>query len=97
MRQRLIQETTQRMQSASQYCQLLKQKLVTLDPEAVLRRGYAVVRQANGVVARSTAELEVGQELNVQLAQGQMTVQITHLHPSIRQNLDIGHDETPGE
>jgi exodeoxyribonuclease VII large subunit len=96
MRQRLIQETTQRMQYASQHCQLLKQKLVTLDPEAVLRRGYAVVRQANGIVARSTAELEIGQELNVQLAQGQMTVQITHLHPSF-QNLDNGRDETHGE
>jgi exodeoxyribonuclease VII large subunit len=82
MEQRLVQGTTQRLQFATQHCQLLKQKLVTLDPEAVLKRGYALVRQTDGAVARSTADLAIGQELNIQLSQGHMTVTVRDLNPS---------------
>ncbi len=87
MRRRLIQSTTHRFQQSAQHCQLLKQKLMTLDPEAVLRRGYSLVRQENGAVVRSAAELVPGQILNVQLAQGQVTVNVLdilephHAHP----------------
>jgi exodeoxyribonuclease VII large subunit len=76
MRQRLIQSTAHRLQQSEQHCQLLRQKLMTLDPEAVLRRGYALVRQENGAAVRSSAELVPGQRLNVQLAQGQATVTV---------------------
>jgi exodeoxyribonuclease VII large subunit len=76
MRQRLIQQTNQQMQQATQHCQMLRQKLNTLDPEAVLRRGYAVVRQTDGSLARSADQLIPGQTLQVRLPQGQITVQI---------------------
>jgi exodeoxyribonuclease VII large subunit len=58
---------------------LLKQKLVTLDPQAVLQRGYAVVRQENGAIARSAAEFAPGQALQIQLGQGQLKVKITEV------------------
>jgi len=76
MRQRLTQSTLQPLQEATQHCELLRQKLSALDPAAVLRRGYALVRQADGTVARSAAELTPGQELTVQLAQGQLQVTV---------------------
>lgn len=85
-RQKLIQLTTQRFQRASQHCQLLQSKLATLDPKSVLKRGYAVVRQQNGAnhesgkpfwgIARSTAGLERGQDLLIQLSQGQVKVEV---------------------
>lgn len=75
-RQQLVQGTTQRLQMADQHCHLLRQKLVTLDPKAVLKRGYAVVRQENGVIARSSTELALEQELAIQLGQGQVKVRI---------------------
>lgn len=78
-RQRLVQSMTQRLQEATQHCRLLQQKLITLDPEAVLRRGYAVVRQTNGTVARSAAELKPGQELTIKLAQGQARVIVSKI------------------
>jgi len=81
-RQQLLQVTTQRFQRAFQHCQLLEQKLATLDPQAVIKRGYAVVRQENGAIARSAAELAPGQELSIQLGQGQLKVQITEIQPS---------------
>jgi len=77
-----LQVTTQRFQRAFQHCQLLEQKLATLDPQAVIKRGYAVVRQENGAIARSAAELAPGQELSIQLGQGQLKVQITEIQPS---------------
>ncbi|WP_413199310.1 exodeoxyribonuclease VII large subunit [Nostoc piscinale] len=75
-RQQLLQVTSQRSQQATQHLELLRQKLATLDPKAVLQRGYAVVRQENGAIARHANELTVGQELLVQLGQGEVKVKV---------------------
>lgn len=87
MRQRLMHGTTQQLQQANQHCQLLRQKLITLDPKAVLRRGYAVVRQTNGGVVRSPADLALGQNLTVQLAQGQIKVNVSEIFSSTQDSL----------
>jgi exodeoxyribonuclease VII large subunit len=78
-RRQLIQNTNYRLQEAIQHCYLLRQKLLTLDPAAVLRRGYAVVRQQEGSIVRSDAALTPGQELMVQLAQGRLKVRVTEI------------------
>jgi exodeoxyribonuclease VII large subunit len=57
----------------------LRQQLATLDPENVLKRGYAVVRTENGMIARSTANLVTGQELQIQLGEGQIKVKVTKI------------------
>jgi exodeoxyribonuclease VII large subunit len=62
-------------------CQLLKQKLMALDPKAVLQRGYAVVRQENNEIVRSTANLIPEQELKIQLGRGVLKVKITKILP----------------
>lgn len=54
-------------------------KLETLDPKAVLKRGYAVVRQENGAIARSSTELVPGEKIFIQLSQGQVKVQVTEI------------------
>jgi exodeoxyribonuclease VII large subunit len=79
LRQRLMQNTNHHLQAAHQHCHLLRQKLITLDPEAVLRRGYAVARQSDGTVVRAIAELTPGQELTLQLAQGKAKVTVSQL------------------
>lgn len=75
LRQRLIQSTQRRFQTASQHCQMLQEKLTTLDPQAVLQRGYAVVRAESGIV-RSTTDVTVGENLTIHLAQGQIGVTV---------------------
>ncbi len=82
LRQRVLQASALRIQREQQHCQLLKQKLVTLDPQAVLQRGYAVVRQANGAIARSAGDLAVGQSLEVVLETGKLTVRVLDIHES---------------
>ncbi len=74
--QQLLQATRQRSQQAVQRCQLLQQKLATLDPKAVLKRGYAVVRQENGAITRSSSELAPGEKLSIHLEQGQVKVKV---------------------
>lgn len=81
MRQQLIQSTMQRWHQASLHCQMLQQTLQTLDPEAVLRRGYAVVRQADGTLVRSPEGLVPGQPLMVQLTEGQLKVTVDEILP----------------
>lgn len=79
LRQRLVQATTQRFDKASQHCQLLQQKLATLDPKSVLQRGFAVVRQENGSIARSAGNLKVGQDLLIQLGKGEAKVKVIEI------------------
>jgi exodeoxyribonuclease VII large subunit len=78
-RQQLIQCTSRRFSQASRHCEFLRQKLATLDPENVLKRGYAVVRMENGTIARSTANLVRGQELQIQLGEGEIKVKVTDI------------------
>ena len=73
--QRLVAGLTQRLQTAQHQHQLLREKLVALDPEAVLKRGYAVVR-AEGKVATDAAALSVGDELEIQLSQGSLNARV---------------------
>lgn len=71
---------------ATQQVQLLRQKLETLDPKAVLKRGYAVVRQNRGAIVRSSTDLAPGQNLLIQLNQGQALVQVTQILESSNLN-----------
>ncbi|AFZ12597.1 Exodeoxyribonuclease VII large subunit [Crinalium epipsammum PCC 9333] len=78
LRHRLLQATSWRLQRETQHCQMLRQKLATLDPKAVLQRGYAVVRK-DGAIARSTNQLQIGEELNIQLEQGEVKVKVIEI------------------
>ncbi|MEQ8380792.1 MAG: exodeoxyribonuclease VII large subunit [Coleofasciculus sp. A1-SPW-01] len=78
-RQRLIHSTSWRISQATQHCQFLGQKLATLDPTNVLKRGYAVVRTEQGKIARNATSLVPGEELQIQLAEGQINVQVTEI------------------
>ncbi len=78
-RHQLLQATNYRLKSETQHCQMLREKLATLAPQAVLQRGYAVIRQENASIVRSTDGLVVGQELDVQLGEGQVKVKVTKI------------------
>lgn len=77
--QKLQQTTSRRFSQASRHCQFLREKLATLDPESVLKRGYAVVRTEDGTIARSAANLAPGQELQIQLGEGEVKVKVTEI------------------
>ena len=78
-REKLVQAMNSKSQQSKQHLELLRQKLITLNPRAVLQRGYAVVRQENGTIARDASELEVGEELLIQLSQGAAKVKVIEI------------------
>ncbi|HEY9845270.1 MAG TPA: exodeoxyribonuclease VII large subunit, partial [Candidatus Caenarcaniphilales bacterium] len=82
LRQRLFQVTRTRVQQATQHHQLLAQKLAALDPQAVLKRGYSVVRQADSTIIRAPTELHLKQVLTIQLLDGYVKVQVTEIPAS---------------
>ena len=78
-RQELIKCTSRRLSQANQECEFLRQKLATLDPNNVLKRGYAVVRGNDGTIARLASELVVGEELQVKLGEGEVKVKVVEI------------------
>ena len=78
-REKLVQAINSKSQQAKQNLELLRQKLITLNPRAVLQRGYAVVKQENGNIVRDASELEVGEELLIQLGKGGAKVKVVEI------------------
>ncbi len=53
--------------------------LAALNPLAVLQRGYAIVRAADGTVIRRAAQLSAGQQIQLRLADGQADATISSI------------------
>jgi exodeoxyribonuclease VII large subunit len=81
--QRLQQTTQQRLHQQERHLQNLGQRLQNLDPQVVLRRGYAIVRAAEPAspAIRNVAHLQPQQELTVQFAQGRIKVKVVEICP----------------
>ncbi|MCG9892036.1 MAG: exodeoxyribonuclease VII large subunit [Thermosynechococcaceae cyanobacterium MS004] len=76
----LLQSVTYRLKSEEQHQQLLRQKLDTLNPRGVLKRGYAIARTLDQKIVRSAAELTPGQTLTLDLGEGSVTVEVSGPH-----------------
>jgi exodeoxyribonuclease VII large subunit len=67
---RLALGAARRMDAFDAQLARLKAGLTSLNPEAVLERGYSLTRDAQGVVVRDAAKLQVGERLTTTLARG---------------------------
>ncbi|MBD2102930.1 exodeoxyribonuclease VII large subunit [Leptolyngbya sp. FACHB-261] len=76
LRQPLQRALIWRYQRAEQQQQTLRARLVALDPQAVLQRGYAVVRQASGTICKQANAVQPGELLTLQLAEGNLQVKV---------------------
>ncbi|UCD42905.1 MAG: exodeoxyribonuclease VII large subunit, partial [Chloroflexota bacterium] len=54
----------------------LELRLNALSPQAVLERGYAIVTQTGGDLVRSTSQVQPGDDLQVQVSDGQFDVRV---------------------
>ncbi|MDB9528091.1 exodeoxyribonuclease VII large subunit [Oscillatoria sp. CS-180] len=75
-KQQIRQILQHRLQTAQQHCRYLSQTLKTLDPESVLRRGYAVVRAEGDRVINSNQQVSVGDNLHIRLAEGAIIAKV---------------------
>lgn len=76
LKRRLIYGVQGELRQASDRCQALQEQLLTLDPERVIRRGYALVKDEAGQLVTNADAVRPNQTLRVQLAQGQLTVRV---------------------
>lgn len=76
LKRRLIYGVQGELRQASDRCQALQEQLLTLDPERVIRRGYALVKDEAGQLVTNADAVRPQQTLRVQLAQGQLTVRV---------------------
>jgi len=76
---KLLGTTANIITEANSKCKLLREKLMALDPEKVLTRGYAVVETEDGSLVISTAQLVPEQELTIKLGKGLLKVRITEI------------------
>jgi exodeoxyribonuclease VII large subunit len=67
---RLALAAARRMDSFEAQLARLRASLASLDPQAVLERGYSLTRDAQGAVVRDAAKLQVGDRLGTTLARG---------------------------
>lgn len=66
---------THRLQLQRTHLRGLEQRLVSLNPLVVLRRGYAMVTLPDGRIVRSVNQVQSGDWLNVQVSDGQFEAQ----------------------
>jgi exodeoxyribonuclease VII large subunit len=71
---RAMQNGLQRNQDT---LQRLGSNLQHLNPEAVLARGFSMVRSSNGSIVRSSAELSVNEEISMRFSHGSATARVT--------------------
>jgi exodeoxyribonuclease VII large subunit len=64
----------------------LRGALQALSPLAVLERGYALVRDEQGAVVRSVAQLSIGQTVSTRVAQGSFSSEVRDLQSNLQTN-----------
>ena len=74
----------------------LERQRRSLDPKGPLARGYALIRRADGSLARSAAALYTGEQVAMEFAEGRRTA-VVETQP-VRRRATAGHtDERQGD
>jgi exodeoxyribonuclease VII large subunit len=71
--------TSRSLQQVEGKLEILQEKLASLNPAAVLQRGYAAAIKSNGVAVSTTDGLALGEELTVRLSRGSLKVKIVEI------------------
>jgi exodeoxyribonuclease VII large subunit len=74
---RLSRATRQALASHGRHLAALADHLLHLNPEAVLARGYSIVRDHEGAVVRDATTLKTSEELRLQFAIGTARAKVT--------------------
>ncbi len=79
-----VENLAARLQSAAQraierraaHLDTLGRALTGLDPDATLRRGYALVTRQDGVIVRAPGDVLAGERVRIRLAEGQIAAKV---------------------
>lgn len=77
---RVTELFTRRLERERDALGTARAQLLALSPQSVLRRGYAIVRTAEGGVVREAAQAPAGATVEVLIEDGRLTAEITKAH-----------------
>lgn len=75
VRRRMQQQLTHLISSERQKIEHLRTQVRSLSPAATMDRGYAIVLTTAGAIVREEQQVEIGELMEIRLAQGQLTAQ----------------------
>ncbi len=76
LEERLVRAMRRRLHDAGQVTLGNQQRLVLLDPHAILERGYAIARDTHGAIVRDTTRPGIGESLTVEVARGRFVTRV---------------------
>jgi exodeoxyribonuclease VII large subunit len=60
-----------------QRLKLAQEKLISFDPRHILKRGFALVEDKDGVVINSIQQVQLGQDITLHVSNGQISADVT--------------------
>jgi exodeoxyribonuclease VII large subunit len=82
IREDILATMSDRSRAARHALELAQRQLDACSPYEVLARGYAVVRDRNGVVLRDATRVTAGAPIQVRLASGKLDATVEEIYPS---------------
>jgi exodeoxyribonuclease VII large subunit len=89
LQQRLRLAIAAKLEFAQQDQLRLRDRCQALDPQLVLQRGYALVRQNSGEIVRNSCNLVIGAELSIQLGAGQAKVTVIEINNGQKESVEL--------
>jgi exodeoxyribonuclease VII large subunit len=89
LQQRLRRAIAAKLEFVQQEQLRLRDRCQALDPQLVLQRGYALVRQNSGEIVRDSHNLAIGAELSIQLGTGQAKVSVIEINHGQKENVEL--------
>jgi exodeoxyribonuclease VII large subunit len=89
LQQRLRLAITAKLELTQQSQLHLRERCQALDPQLVLQRGYALVRQNSGEIVRDSHNLEIGAKLSIQLGTGQAKVTVIEINHGQKESVEL--------
>ncbi len=89
LQQRLRRAIAAKLEFTQQEQLRLRDRCQALDPQLVLQRGYALVRQNSGEIVRDSHKLAIGTELSIQLGTGQAKVTVIKINHGQKESVEL--------
>ncbi len=85
LQQRLLRASQQHLNQSKQRLQVLMQSLHVVSPLATLDRGYSILStEDEQQIIRSVEDVKPSQTVQARLADGQLTLQVTHINATVK-------------
>ena len=89
LQQRLRLAILGKLELAQQQQLRRRDRAQALDPQLVLQRGYALVRQNSQEIVRDSHQLKIGTELSIHLGRGQAKVTVIEINHGQKERVEL--------